>query len=178
MKITNENLILQSSTFSELEKLNNIYSEACDYFSFDKNHIITKPIDCLTIGDLPPNGTKDNFENLSIYEGDNLIGFMSIYKGYPSKNTTYISFLYISGKERYKGYGKRIVDIISAYSKENKFVNIRIAVLLRNWNGIKFWHKCGFNNLTKVSIEGEFSEGNYGCIELEKTIADNILNSD
>ena len=175
MKIINKNLILQSSTFSELEKLNNIYSEACDYFSFDKNHMITKPIDCLTIGDLPPSGTKDNFENLSIYEGDNQIGFMSIYKGYPSKNTAYISFIYISQKGRYKGYGKRIVDIISSYSKENKFVNIRISVSLKNWDGLKFWHKCGFNNLTKVSIEGSFSEDNYGCIELEKTIADYIL---
>ena len=100
---------------------------------------------------------------------------MSIYKGYPSKNTTYISFIYISSKDRNKGYGKKIVDIISTYAKENKFVNIRISVSLKNWNGLKFWHKCGFDNFTKVSIDGEFSEGNYGCIELEKTIADNIL---
>lgn len=175
MKIINENLILQLSNFSELEKLNDIHSEACVYFSFDKNHIITKPIDCLTIGDLPPNGTIGNFENLSIYEGNNLIGFMNIYKGYPLEKILYITFIYISEENRYNGYGKKIVDIIFAYSKENGFTSIRVAVSLKNWKGLKFWNKCGFNNLTNVSIEGNFSEENYGCIELEKIITDTIL---
>lgn len=58
--------------------------------------------------------------------------------------------------------------------QKNEFVSIRVAVPLKNWNGIKFWHKCGFNNLTIVSIDGDFSEENYGCIELEKTILDII----
>ncbi|MBP2638485.1 MAG: hypothetical protein H6Q72_4392 [Firmicutes bacterium] len=170
MKIVNGNITLKSSIFNELERLNNIHSEACDYFSFDKNHTITKPKDCLTKGDLPPNGTKDNYEILSIYERDNLIGFITMYIGFPFEKEIYICFIYISNKSRYKGHGKKIIDVISAYFKKNKFESIRISVSLKNWNGIRFWHKCGFNHLTIVDIEGDFSEENYGCIELKKTI--------
>lgn len=170
MKISNKDLTLQSSSFDELENLNNIHNEACDYFSFDKNNSIIIPIDCLTIGDLPPNGIKDNFESLSIYEAGYLIGYMTIYKGYPNTGNMYISFLYITNENRYMGFGKRIVDMIELFCKDNGFISIRIAVSLKNWNGIKFWHRCGFNNLTVVSTDGEFSDENYGCIELEKKI--------
>ncbi len=168
MKIINENLILQSSNYSELEKLNTIHNEACEYFSFDKNQTLTKPIDCLTTGDLPPNGIKENFESISIYDHSNLVGFLTIYKGYPHKKHMYICFLYITNENRYKGLGKKISDMITWYCKDKEFVSIRVAVSLKNWNGIKFWNKCGFNHLTAVSTDGVFSEENYGCIELEK----------
>ncbi|MVX66840.1 GNAT family N-acetyltransferase [Clostridium chromiireducens] len=161
----------QASNFSELEKLNNIYNEACKYFSFDRNHIITRPIDCLTIGDLPPNGIRDNFESLSIYEDSNLVGFMTIYKWYPDKQNMYICFLYINNENRYKGFGKEIIYMITLYCKNAEFASIRVAVSLKNWNGIKFWNGCGFNNLIVVSTNGEFSDKNYGCIELEKRIS-------
>lgn len=170
MEVVGKSILLQSSNFSELEKLNNIYDEACGYFSFDKNIKITKPIDCLTVGDLPPNGTKDNYEILSIYEGKNLIGFITLYKGFPSKTIMYICFIYISKENRYRGYGKELVDSLSVYFKKKEFKAIRIAVSLKNWNGIKFWYKCGFNKITKVNVEESFSEDNYGCIELEKSI--------
>lgn len=170
MRIISKNIILQSANFSEIEKLNNIYDEACDYFSFDKNNKITKPLDCLTVGDLPPNGTKDNYEILSIYEGNNIIGVITLYKGFPSERIMYISFIYISKENRYRGYGKEIFDALSEYFKKEEFEDIRICVSLKNWKGIKFWYKCGFNKITLVNVEEGFSENNYGCIELEKSI--------
>ncbi len=168
--ITKENIIIKASDISELDDLNNIYSEACEYFRFDKNHKITSPKDCLTIGDLPPNGDRDNFEILSIHDNNKIIGFITLYKGFPTDETLYICFMYIANKNRCNGYGYSIIDNLSSYFKDRNFKSIKISVSLKNWYGIRFWNKCGFNSLTNVDIEGSFSQDNYGCIELEKRI--------
>ncbi|WP_042274499.1 GNAT family N-acetyltransferase [[Clostridium] dakarense] len=168
--ITKDNIVLKTSDISELNDLNNIYGEVCEYFSFDKNHQITSPKDCITKGDLPPNGSKDNFEMLSIYDNNELIGFITLYKGFPSDEILYICFMYIASKNRCNGNGYSIVNSISSYFKDRNFKSIRISVSLKNWYGIRFWNKCGFSLLTMVDIEGSFSDDNYGCLELEKTL--------
>lgn len=168
--LAKDKLELKTSSINELNELNIIHNEACEYFSFDENHNITSPSDCLTIGDLPPNGTKDNFYILSVYENNQIIGYTTLYKGFPSKDTLYICFMYISSKKRGNGYGYSIVESISSYFKANNYKNIKISVSLKNWQGIRFWNKCGFSTITNVDIDGPFGNSNYGSFELEKII--------
>lgn len=168
--LVNDTLKLKASNINELNELNIIHDEACEYFSFDENHIITSPYDCLTIGDLPPNGIKDNFYILSIYENNQIIGYTTLYKGFPEKDTLYICFMYISNLKRGNGYGYNIVESISSYFRANNCNNIKISVSLRNWQGIRFWNKCGFSTIANVDIDGPFGNSNYGSLELEKII--------
>lgn len=170
MKIMNCDLCIQSASLEEIKLLNKVYEEACVYFSFDKKQEITKPLDCLTKGDLPPNGKKKQFQCFSVYQEHTLIGFVSIYEGYPNGETMYLSFIYITNANRGKGYGKKIVEMLEQYSKQRGFTRMRVAVSLKNWNGLKFWHLCGFSHVTQVCIDGPHTEENYGCIELERAI--------
>lgn len=164
--LVKDKIKLKTSKINELNELNIIHKEACEYFSFDESHKITSPKDCLTIGDLPPNGKKENFHVLSIYENNKIIGYTTLYDGFPAKDTLYICFIYISRKNRCNGYGYSIVESISSYFKSNYCNNIKISVSLKNWHGIKFWNKCGFSTITNVDIDGPFGNSNYGCLEL------------
>ena len=60
--------------------------------------------------------------------------------------------------------GKAVLDLGCGYG-HNCIGFIKLAASLKNWNGIKFWHKCGFDKMTMVDISND-----YGCIELEKEI--------
>jgi RimJ/RimL family protein N-acetyltransferase len=163
MELTTSRLVLKTVEQADLEKLNIVYEKACEYFSFDEKHEITPPKTCCVIGDLPPNGTKENFEMLTVFCIDEIIGYLTFYKGYPDSATAYICFLFLT--VRGNGYGKEIAEAMTTYLNENGFSKIKLAVSLKNWNGIKFWQKCGFDKLTLVDISEE-----YGCIELEKSL--------
>jgi GNAT superfamily N-acetyltransferase len=163
VELSTKRLVLETTEQSDLEKLNITYKKACEYFSFDEKHEITPPQTCCEIGDLSPNGTKENFKMLTVFCNDKIIGYLTFYKGYPDSTTAYICFVFLT--IRGNGYGKEIADAMTTFLKENGFIRIKLAVSLKNWNGIKFWQKCGFDKVTLVDISDE-----YGCIELEKSL--------
>ncbi len=170
MKLAFENIVLKSSTIKELNELDNIYKEACDYFKFDINHEIIHPKICIEEGDLPPNGSKDKFEILSCYINEILSGYITVYKGYHDDTTIYICFIYLVDLVKGQGVGNKIINYLCKVFKKDGFSNIKLSVSLKNWDGLKFWNKCGFDKISLIDCEGHFSKNNYGCIELTKDI--------
>ncbi len=166
--ILTERLKISPSNFSELPELNMIYSEVLEYFSFEQIQDSIEPKICLTHGDLPPGGVKENFSIYSIYENEKLIGYFDFYKGYPQSDIVYICLFFIKKNRRNCGFGHEIVNTLFSFFKNASFSRIRISVSLKNWPALLFWHKCGFNKITKVSYENDFVEKGYGCLELEK----------
>ena len=170
MRIYVDNLLLQSSTLDEIDELNCIYNEACDYFRFDPMHNISSPLMCIQEGDLPPGGIKANFDIISCYMENTMIGYLTIYKGYPTEDTFYIGFIYLLNSDKHQKIGSKIVSFFCFYFKRQGFMKSRVSVSLKNWDALRFWHKCGYASVTTVNCSGPFSENNYGCIELEKDI--------
>ncbi|MDL2220374.1 GNAT family N-acetyltransferase [Eubacteriales bacterium OttesenSCG-928-N14] len=168
--VTSGNITLSPATMDELEAFNAIHQEAVSFFSFDPDHTITTPYDCLTVGDLPPNGSREHFHTISIYVDGDLAGYATVYLGYPEKKAAYLSFIYIVDSLRSKGIGKRVVGMLCEYFSQHGYASMHISVSLRNWDAIAFWYHCGFDTLSLVAVDENYRTGGYGCIELCKSL--------
>jgi GNAT superfamily N-acetyltransferase len=171
MQLINGNLKLSLSTEKELEKLNEIYVEESKLFSkLDPEQMPPNPYICFSEGVFPPGKSKEDFKMLSCYVDDTLIGNVTILKGYPEDDIYYIGIIYLVNTIKHKGYGKRIINLLCDYFRENKMTRARICVALKNWDGIRFWYKCGFDKITSASYDVSYSEETFASIELEKTL--------
>lgn len=147
MKIVNGNLKIFISKEEELEKLNQIFQEESKYFMKIEGEIGPSPDICFAEGWYPINKSKNDFMMLSCYKEETLIGWITLIKEYPKNDIVYISHFSIVDVEKHKGYGHKIIDMLCCYLKKEKIFNkVRILVSLKNWNGIRFWHKCGFEH--------------------------------
>lgn len=155
---------------THIEALNAVYEEAAAYFCFDPGHTITAPRDCMEAGDLPPNGIRKNFRILCCYVGDSLSGYLTFYEGYPSGEDAYICFFYLRECVKHKGVGTAAVQLLSEYFRSRGFAKIRVSVSLKNWSALRFWVKQGFDRVTLVACDAEYSQAAYGCVELEKSL--------
>lgn len=171
LNMTMKDISLLPADSTHIEELNAIYDEAVTYFSFDPEHAITRPKDCMEAGDLPPSGVRENFHILSCYVKGNLAGYLTFYEGYPSGEDAYICFFYLRDSVKRRGIGTSVVQMLSEYLRNRGFVKIRISVSLKNWDGLRFWVKQGFDRITLVACNDKSSETPYGCVELEKVLA-------
>jgi len=162
---------LKKSCLCELESLNKIYGSACKYFkSIDPDPQGTPPEKCITQGCLPSNGKIENYRILSIYLDNTIIGYCDYYLSYPDEKTVYISFLYIDELYRNNGYAAQVVQEIFGTVRELGYKRVRLTVSLKNWNGLNFWVKQGFNTIIKVDAETNYGIDKYGALEIEKNL--------
>lgn len=162
---------LKPSCMEEVEQLNLLYESACTFFKeIQPNCQLTPPEICIKQGCLPPNGVFENYQILSIYVDEQLIGYCDYYMGYPDDKTVYISLIYISEGHRKRGYANQVVNILVGRFLEKGYENVRLIVSLKNWIGIKFWVKNAFHAITLAAIDSAFGDDKYGEIELERVI--------
>jgi len=45
-----------------------------------------------------------------------------------------------------------------------------VAVSLKNWRGLNFWMKLGFQNIMKIEYDKDCEEGGLGTIELQMAL--------
>lgn len=170
MELTDGNIKLSISTEEELQNLNDIFIEESKFFLNIEGEIGPSPYVCFKDGWFPENKNKEDFKMLSCYEDGNLIGWMTIIKGYPKEDAFYISHFSLIDTVKHKGYGKKIISMLCKYFKENQMKSARILVSLKNWDGIRFWYKCGFDHITCTPYDVSYSEETFASIELEKLL--------
>jgi ribosomal protein S18 acetylase RimI-like enzyme len=126
--------------------------------------------ECLTVGDIPCGGKKENYYFYCIRQNNTLIGFLDYYLEYKQKNTAYICSIYIKEKYRKEGFGKEVIDAIVKKFTLIGINKIHLHVSLRNAIGLNFWVKQGFNHIRNVEYNGNLLPENFGGIELIKKI--------
>lgn len=168
--ITTDHLSLRTAQKDDLIQLNRIFEQVLEYFKFDPSHVSVSPETCLTEGDLPPRGVKEKYEIYAIWDCCKIVGYVDFYKGFPNRNIAYISLLFIDQNVRECGYGREVVGALCKYFNDSKYSEVRLAVSLKNWSGLKFWHKMGFDTISMVAAEDTFSAEGYGCLQLKKDL--------
>lgn len=168
-------LIIKDSVTDECESLQRLY-ESGKYLkdiigdSFEADHIYK----CLANGDLPPitNANKEYYKIKSIYlkETSELIGFIDMYHGYPEEKTLWIGYMYINSSFQRKGFAQEVIEYICNESQKIKLNKISLGVSLKNWQGLRFWSKCGFNTIIGISGDGECTLDSLAFMGLEKKL--------
>lgn len=170
MQLTCRNLKLSISTEKELKKLNEIFVEESKFFLKIEGEKGPSPDVCFREGYFPSNKSKEDFKMISCYEDNTLIGWVTILKGYPKDDIYYIGHFSLVDTVKHNGYGKIIINMLCDYFRENKMTSTRVFVSLKNWDGIRFWYKCGFDKITCTPYDVPYSEETFASIELEKTL--------
>ncbi|PKP34033.1 MAG: GNAT family N-acetyltransferase [Bacteroidetes bacterium HGW-Bacteroidetes-15] len=170
-----KSIVISDSTLDEYSALQIICDSWVDKkliegTEFEPNYIHN----CLTNGDLPPipNASKSSYRLKSIYlkHSDELIGFTDLYFGYPTNDSAWISIFMIHERFRNNGYAQEAIAIISQECRKLGYKKIGIGVFLKNWRALRFWTKVGFDKVTSISGDKDYSEESFARIGLEKSL--------
>lgn len=108
-------------------------------------------------GDLPPGGRLNAYRLQTISRADNceVIGYLSVYHGYPDMQTLYISSFFIKHDCQGNGFGAEVMRTMPELDGLSDYPKYRLVVTVRNWGALRFWTKCGFTTI--VRIEGDLN---------------------
>ena len=172
-KIQTKRLVMTLANLEDLPELEIIEKECDEYFLFDppckENHSCSLK-ECITVGDIPPGGKKENYFIYCIRQDNILIGFMAYYLEYQRNDMAYLSVVYIKEEFRQKGIGNEIMDAIYKKLLTKKIVELRTHVSLRNATSLQFFVKQGFDRIIEVEYTGNLWPENFGGIELMKKL--------
>lgn len=167
MKLRYDDMTVESAKKQDLAELEELYSEACGYFKFDKPLALCSPSDLLDSRNLPFEGEPENFELLTVRVGEMLIGYALVYRDFPEKQYVDLLTLYIGEPARGGGFGTKTAKLLCRYFYESGYETMRVTVSLRSWPGLRFWSRLGFDRIIGLDAEGEISDGGFGGVMLE-----------
>ena len=116
-----------------------------------------------------PNGVQKNQKNYSLISfNDEILGVVDYLTDYPEKNTILIGFFIIKNDKQKQGLGTKIVRYLEKLFKNEKFLKIRIGVLVDNEIGLSFWKKQNFKEIERKFLK--FEKSKKEVIVMEKEI--------
>jgi diamine N-acetyltransferase len=168
-----ERLVIKDLLEEEIETIQKLYEQGSyihkwDGLTLDRDYAYQ----CFTVGDLPPNGIKDNFkiQVIRIKDTENIVGLLTSYHGFPKEKTFYINYLYIDQKYQKQGFGQEVIRGLLDLLKKNDYVEVRANVALKNWSALRFWTKLGLNKINGIFGDKDLSSENYADVELIKEL--------
>ncbi|CAH1207777.1 hypothetical protein PAECIP111893_02778 [Paenibacillus plantiphilus] len=169
-----ERLHMEDLTAELVLQVQQLY-ESSQYLGEWDGNIERKPdyiMKCLAEGELPPNGKKENYRMQTIkrLEDGRIVGYFTIYHGFPNDDITYIAFMYIDRSCQRQGYAAEVIKGLTSELTRLNYRAIRLNVALKNWPGIRFWLHSGFTTITTIHGDVECSEHTFANIELERVI--------
>ena len=125
---------------------------------------------CFTVGDLPPDGNKDQFkiQVIRMKETGLIVGLLTAYHGYPVPETFYINYLYIDKEYHQQGLGQEVINELLRIIKGFQYKEVRANVAIKNWPALRFWTKLGLNTIQGIFGDREHGDDKFADIELIK----------
>ena len=126
----------------------------------------------LTEGDLPPGGTKEFFRVQPIFvkETSKMVGFITLYHGYPDGYTIWVTFLYVNSSKQKIGFGQEVIKQFAAEATKSGFHRLMLTVALKNWGAIRFWSKAGFDRIGGIYGDKDYGINTFAHLSLEKSL--------
>jgi len=169
-----ERMSIKDANLQDVDRLQEIYTQSRSTEGWTRADEMTADyvLKGIVEGHLPPDGKKECFsiQLISLKNSSEIIGFIEFYQGYPDKEVLYIGTLLLSGDYRYKSYGQEIMSKLFTEANESGFQQVRLGVALKNWQGIYFWTKLGFDRIIKFSGDKVFAKDSFAMLELGKTL--------
>ncbi|MDQ0360800.1 GNAT family N-acetyltransferase [Breznakia pachnodae] len=171
--LTSDRLVIKDAVIEEEQQLKKICDswtdkELLEGDAFTDDYIRKGILE----GDLPPveNASKENHRFKSIYLDNTIIGFIDLYLGYPTPDVLWIGLFVIDNEYQSKGYAKEVINVLGNEVRNTNYTKMGIGVYLKNWKGLNFWIKEGFNKITGMYGDKEYSENTFAFIGMIKEL--------
>ena len=116
-----------------------------------------------------PNGVQKNQKNYRLISfNDETLGVVDFLSDYPEKDTILIGLFIIKNDKQKQGLGTKIFRYLEKLFKNEKFLKIRIGVLVDNEIGLSFWKKQNFKEIERKFLK--FEKSKKEVIVMEKEI--------
>lgn len=116
-----------------------------------------------------PNGVQKNQKNYRLISfNDEILGVVDFLSNYPEKDTILIGLFIIKNDKQKQGLGTKIFRYLEKSFKNEKFLKIRIGVLVDNEIGLSFWKKQNFKEIERKFLK--FEKSKKEVIVMEKEI--------
>ncbi|MUT67539.1 GNAT family N-acetyltransferase [Paenibacillus sp. NEAU-GSW1] len=163
------NLFLKQLEAGEIEEVQEVYRSSVslgEWVGHEYNSELVR--NSFENGDLPPGGAKDNFSMQAIrHEARNeIIGFISMYHGYPNEGSIYISYMGFGAASQKKGCGQELTRQLVVEARRLGYSELRVNVSLKNWPALRFWTQAGFNQISGIFGDKVISDDHFADIEL------------
>lgn len=119
---------------------------------------------------LPPRGRRSDLFNLTLREslsGD-VIGLAGLYVGYPKAGVAYLGEFFLARQFQGVGLGREAYLALESRIRAAGLEQVRVGVGLRNWNGLRFWIRLGFDRVSGMSGDRRYGAGRFAFLELQK----------
>ncbi|MFT4146127.1 MAG: GNAT family N-acetyltransferase [Mobilitalea sp.] len=169
-----ERLLIRRAIIDDAKELNRICISWDDKIYLEGDKFRDGYIEnCIINGDLPPieGADKSDYYMMTIQNTDGrLIGFFDLYHGYPDKDTLWIGIFVIDKEEQGKSYGQEVIRSICKESSRSNWKSIGLGVYLKNWKGLRFWNNNGFNKISGIYGDKEYSDETFALVGLTKEL--------
>jgi GNAT superfamily N-acetyltransferase len=145
----------QVKTLSETDcgELFELYQTNPDYFEIVEARP-PKLADCINdLTECPPSFPKEKKFYVGFYQKGKLQAVVDYLMGYPEEDIFYIGLFMLEGKNRVKGYGKKLLTAVLDAAIDTGFTRLRLGVVSENLNAMNFWTKNGLKEIKQVTRE-------------------------
>ncbi len=174
-----ERFQIEDGTWDDVEALQKIYDvvpQTGGWSEVEGGDELQNPIlFALKNGLLPPNGSKEFFrlQSIRMVDSAELIGFLSVYHGFPEMDIFWIHALTLHPNCQGMGYGPElIVGLFNIVGQLASYHQIQTFVSLKNWPSLRLCGKVGFSKIIKVVGDKVFAENADAHILLAKIVGE------
>jgi len=173
--ITTPNLVVRDADIRDAEALKAICRSWSDKLLLEGEVFEGGYIEkCIGEGDLPPieNASRRCYQLKAICSGADagVVGFLDVYHGYPNPSTIWISIFVVDTALQQHGVGGEVIEAIAAEGRKLGYTSLGIGVHLKNWKGLRFWHKNGFDRISRIGGDREYGADKFAVMFLERAI--------
>jgi len=173
--IETENLIIRNAAEQDIAALQSVCEGWSDKEYLEGNAFESEYVQkCIREGDLPPvkDATRENYRFMAVClkKEMKIVGLIELYHGYPEQDTLWISMFLIKSDRQLHGFGREVIGAVSAEAQKKDYANIGIKVHLKNWKGLRFWSRNGFDKIVGISGDEQYGPDKFSLIGLRKSL--------
>lgn len=124
--------------------------------------------------DLPPieGATPDahRLKVVSLKETQEVVGFFELYHGYSHEKMLWIGMFLMDSRVQKMGYGTEVLKALELEAIKEGFTHMGLGVYLKNWKGLRFWQRNGFNTIRGIYGDKDYSDATFALMGLEKSL--------
>ena len=144
---------VKTLSVTDCGELFELYQTNPDYFEIVEARP-PKLEDCLNdLTECPPSFPKEKKFYVGFYQNGKLQAVVDYLMGYPEEEIFYIGLFMLEGKNRAKGYGRKLLTDVLDVAIDTGFTRLRLGVVSKNKNAMHFWIKNGLKEIRQVTRE-------------------------